>query len=539
MVGVNRKLVLAAFLLAMTILYTSFGGLGLEVAGQTQSPYNVEVAFPNLTFNQPVGITYAEGEVANRLFVVEQAGRIMVFDNSAKTTSAKVFLDISDRVLFGGEQGLLGLAFHPNFKQNRFFYVNYVADNPRRTVIARYVAGFSDPDTADRNSELVLLEIDQSFSNHNGGQLAFGDDDFLYIGLGDGGSAGDPFGNAQNRSSLLGKILRIDVDAFSEGSNYRIPVDNPFAGNALGYREEIYAYGFRNPWRFSFDRATGTLWAGDVGQEQREEIDLVEKGRNYGWNIMEGTLCYSPSTDCNQTGLELPVWEYGRDEGISVIGGFVYRGIALADLFGAYVYGDYGSGRIWALSFEGLGPFVNTLLVDTNLNIASFGIDADNELYLTAFDGKIYKLEQAPDFLAPIIGAPFQVPLEPMPDEEVEISVNVSDASGIREVILSYRNDSAWNNLSMTHVAEDTFSAKVPPMPYQATVEYRITAYDNFNNSAVIDNQGLLYRYTVIPEFPSGVIIAVLMASTLLTAAVVKKRGASLRRLFSLWRDSR
>jgi glucose/arabinose dehydrogenase len=519
----------------MTLFSAFFAGLRREVAGQTQSEYGVEVAFPNLTFNQPVGITYAEGDVANRLFVVEQSGRIMVFENSANASTAKVFLDINDRVLFGGEQGLLGLAFHPNFKQNRFFYVDYVADNPRRTVIARYVAKFSDPATADKDSEFVLIEINQPFSNHNGGQLAFGDDGFLYIGLGDGGGAGDPFGNAQNRSSLLGKILRIDVDSFSEGRTYGIPADNPYVGNVSGYREEIYAYGFRNPWRFSFDRATGTLWSCDVGQAQREEIDLVENGRNYGWNIMEGTLCYSPSTGCNQTGLELPVWDYGRDEGISVIGGFVYRGLTLTGLDGAYVYGDYGSGKIWALRFEGLGPFANTLLFDTNLNLASFGIDSDYELYFTAFDGKIYKLNQAADVSSPVIGAPFQVPLEPLPDEEVEISVNVSDASGIREVTLSYRNDSAWNNVSMTHVTEATFSAKIPPIPYQVTVEYRIIAYDNFNNSAISDNQGLLYRYTVIPEFPSGIIVAVLMASTLLTAAIIKKRGAALRRLFSSW----
>jgi glucose/arabinose dehydrogenase len=324
----------------LSLLLASFAGLRREASGQTQNGYDAEVAFPNLTFNQPVGLINA-GNGTNRLFVIEQAGRIMVFENSKNTNTSKVFLDITDRVLFGGEQGLLGLAFHPNFKQNRYFYVDYVADNPRRTVIARYIAMDGDPNQADKGSELVMLEVNQPFANHNGGQLAFGDDGYLYIGLGDGGSEGDPFGNAQNRSSLLGKILRIDVDTFSAEEFYGIPADNPFAGNTLGYREEIYAYGLRNPWRFSFDRSGGTLWVGDVGQNREEEIDLVDKGKNYGWNVMEGTLCYSPSTGCNQTGLEPPVWEYSHDEGNAVIGGFVYRGSNLARLNGDYIYGEW------------------------------------------------------------------------------------------------------------------------------------------------------------------------------------------------------
>jgi len=519
----------------LSLLLASFAGLRREASGQTQSGYDVKVAFPNLTFNQPVGLINA-GDGTNRLFVIEQAGKIMVFENSENTNTSKVFLDISDRVLFGGEQGLLGLAFHPNFKENRYFYVDYVADTPRRTVIARYIALDGNPDQADKASELVMLEVNQPFANHNGGQLAFGDDGYLYVGLGDGGSEGDPLGNAQNRSSLLGKILRIDVDTFSAEKFYGIPADNPFANSTSGYREEIYAYGLRNPWRFSFDRSGGTLWVGDVGQDREEEIDLVDKGKNYGWNIMEGTLCYSPSTGCNQTGLELPVWEYSHDEGNAVIGGFVYRGSNLAGLNGDYIYGDYGSGKIWALSFGGLeAPFTNTLLVDTTLNIASFGLDANNELYFTAFDGKIYKLSQAADVSAPTVGAPFQEPLTPMPEDEVKISVNVSDPSGIREVTLSYRNDSVWNNVSMTQISHGTFSANIPAMPYQTTVEYKIIAYDNANNSAVSDNQGLLYSYTVVPEFPSAAVLAVLMSSTLLTSVVIKKRKAAFRRLFSSW----
>jgi len=388
---ISFSLIIALSLIAVFLSSQTFDG-----SGQTQNGYSVAVAFPNLTFNSPVGIINS-GDGTNRLFVFEQQGTIRVFDNSANTATSKVFLDVADSVLSGGEQGLLGLAFHPNYRNNGYFYVDYVADNPRRTIIARYNVNANDPDQADRNSEVILLEISQPFTNHKGGQLAFGTDGYLYIGLGDGGSGGDPFGNGQNRSALLGKLLRIDVNSPSAGRNYGIPADNPFAGNTLGYREEIYAYGFRNPWRFSFDSSTGTLWVGDVGERQREEIDIVEKGKNYGWNIMEGTLTFSSGS---QAGLELPVWEYGRDQGIAIIGGYVYRGSTSTGLTGSYVYGDYGSGKIWALTLSGTGTPTNTLLVDSALTISSFGVDSNNELYICAFDGKIYKLNETviPEF---------------------------------------------------------------------------------------------------------------------------------------------
>ena len=388
---ISSSLILILSLIALFLSWRSFDG-----SGQTQNEYSVAVAFPNLTFNFPVGIISA-GDGTNRLFVFEQQGTIRVFENSVNTATSKVFLDIADRVLFGGEQGLLGLAFHPNYRNNGYFYVDYVADNPRRTIIARYTVNANDPDQADRNSELILLEVSQPFTNHKGGQLELGPDGYLYIGLGDGGSSGDPFGNGQNRSALLGKILRIDVNSPSAGRNYGIPVDNPFAGNILGYREEIYAYGFRNPWRFSFNSSTGTLWVADVGQSQREEIDIVEKGKNYGWNIMEGSLTYSSGS---QAGLELPVWEYGRDQGVAIIGGYIYRGSTSIGLTGAYIYGDYGSGKIWALTLSGTGTPTNTLLNDTSLAISSFGLDSNNELYICAFDGKIYKLNKTviPEF---------------------------------------------------------------------------------------------------------------------------------------------
>ncbi len=209
--------------------------------------------------------------------------------------------------------------------------------------------------------------------------------------MGDGGSEGDPLGNGQNVSTLLGKILRIDVNSPSAGRNYTVPSDNPFVGNTFGYKEEIYAYGFRNPWRFSFDPPTSRLWVGDVGQDREEEIDLVEKGKNYGWNIMEGSLPYAGG---HMTGLELPVWEYGHDVGNAIIGGYVYRGSANPVLTGAYVYGDYGTGKIWALNLSAAGAPANTLLTDSALVISSFGIDARGEIYVCAFDGKIYRFNQ-------------------------------------------------------------------------------------------------------------------------------------------------
>jgi glucose/arabinose dehydrogenase len=386
------------FLLLLGAVFTCSDSLAPGVRGLTQGGYGVGVAFPHLTFTLPVGI-YSPGDETNRLFVVEQAGVIRVFENSENAAASQVFLDISNHVLFGGEQGLLGLAFHPNYNVNGYFYVDYVADNPRRTVIARYQVMANNPNQADPKSELVILTVEQPFSNHKGGQLAFGKDSYLYIGLGDGGSGGDPLGNGQNRSTLLGKILRVDVNSPSAGRNYGIPSDNPFVGNSLGYKEEIYAYGLRNPWRFSFDSADGKLWVGDVGQDRMEEIDIVEKGKNYGWNIMEGTLCYNPASGCNQTGLEMPVWTYTHDVGNAVIGGYVYHGSMLPELSGSYVYGDYGSGKIWALQINGTGTPSNTLLANSNLTISSFGLDSLNELYICAFDGKIYRLNNViPEF---------------------------------------------------------------------------------------------------------------------------------------------
>jgi glucose/arabinose dehydrogenase len=355
-----------------------------------QAQFEIEVAFPSLRFTRPVDLQHAD-DGSDRLFVVEQDGVIRVFANDSATTSADVFLDIEDRVRCCGEEGLLGLAFHPNFADNGFFYVYYSASGPRRSVVARYRVDPADPNQADRDSEVVVLEVAQPFGNHNAGQLAFGPDGFLYVALGDGGSGGDPQGNGQNRRTLLGSILRLDVDHPSNDRAYGIPADNPFAGNTAGFREEIYAYGLRNPWRFSFDPDTGRLWAGDVGQGRFEEIDLIENGGNYGWNTMEGFHCFQPSSGCDQAGLVLPVTEYSHSQGQSVTGGYVYRGANVPELNGRYIYADYGSGRIWALVYDGQEVVQNDELLDTSLGIAAFGVDQDNELYICSYDGRIYR----------------------------------------------------------------------------------------------------------------------------------------------------
>ena len=360
----------------------------------------LEEAFANLRFSNPLFLTHSN-DGSNRIFVVEQAGVIRVFQNNPDVATAEVFLDIQNRVRSGGEMGLLGLAFHPDYADNGFFYVNYTtgSGSRRRTVISRFSVSATDPNRADPNSELILLEIQQPFSNHNGGMMQFGPDGYLYIAVGDGGSGGDPQNHGQNPKTLLGSILRIDVDQPSDGRNYGIPADNPFAGNTEGLREEIWAYGLRNPWRFSIDPVTGQLWAGDVGQNAREEIDLVEGGKNYGWRIMEGTLCFNPSTNCDRTGLTLPVKDYPHSEGRSVTGGYIYRGARRPEFEGAYLYGDFISKRIWLLRYENGVITADSLLVEIegDFGLASFGVDEQNELYVLDWaGGAIYRFTPNP-----------------------------------------------------------------------------------------------------------------------------------------------
>lgn len=354
--------------------------------------YKLSPAFSNLSFNNLLELT-SPNDNTDRIFVVSQKGIINVFPNQADVQNAKVFLDISGRVASGGEKGLLGLAFHPGYKSNGYFYVNYTRGNPLETVISRFKVSSSDPNVADPNSELILLTYSQPFDNHNGGKLAFGNDGFLYIAAGDGGSAGDPGNRAQNKKELLGKILRIDVNNPSGNLNYAIPADNPYKGNTDGNREEIYAYGLRNPWRFSFDKQTGLLWVGDVGQGRVEEIDIIEKGGNYGWRMVEGNECYN-STGCDQTNFVSPIWSYqqGTSTGKSVTGGYVCRDNNLSNLKGKYIYGDYVSGNIWALTYSGKTAVKNELIANLQGGLSSFGEDSNNNLYVLDYvSGKILK----------------------------------------------------------------------------------------------------------------------------------------------------
>jgi glucose/arabinose dehydrogenase len=358
-------------------------------------------SFPNLTFESPVAMTQVPLD-ASRWFVVEQAGLIRAFDNDESVPGTDDFLDLRARVSFSGESGMLGLAFHPDFAVNGRAFVNY--SNLAGGTLRSITSEFTSPDgglTLDPNSERVLLSVDKPASNHNGGNIAFGPDGLLYIGLGDGGGSGDPEENAQNPQRLLGKMLRIDVDAQPGGAPYGIPAGatgNPFAGNPLcnvdgtGAQDcpEIYALGFRNPWRWSFDRQNGELWVGDVGQAAFEEIDRVERGGNYGWDTREGAHCFEPMTGCATAGLTDPVAEYGRDLGISITGGYVYRGIQSTQVTGRYVFADFG-GMIATLMPDGVDSFTVEPLVEQGcappdtpgfLQVSSFAEDLDGELYV-------------------------------------------------------------------------------------------------------------------------------------------------------------
>jgi glucose/arabinose dehydrogenase len=355
--------------------------------GPDPAPALVEVA-DGLSF--PVHLTSPPGDP--RLFVVEKSGTIRVIKDGQVLQTA--FLDIRDEVSGGSEQGLLSLAFHPDYASNGRFFVDYTNRAGDTRVVEYRVS--ADPDRADPAPVQTILSVDQPFANHNGGLLVFGPDGMLYVGLGDGGSGGDPQGNGQNRGVLLGKILRIDVDA---GTPYAIPSDNPFVGQA-GRRGEIWAWGLRNPWRFSFDRETGDLFIADVGQNDREEVNarsVDEGGVNYGWNVMEGSECFQDD-DCDRAGLTLPVVEYDHGEGCSITGGFVYRGSALPELRGHYFFSDFCSGFVRSFRLAGGAAVEERSWPDLEPggSIPSFGEDADGELYLLTREGSVHKIAPRP-----------------------------------------------------------------------------------------------------------------------------------------------
>jgi glucose/arabinose dehydrogenase len=373
------------------------GGDSFDPGGAT---IELEPAFANLSLSQPVALLRAPHD-SSRWFVVEQAGVVRVFDNEASVAASTVFINITGRVTSGGETGLLGMAFDPDFDANRYVYLSYTRSGPLTSVLSRFQS-FDGGQTLDPSSETVILTATQPFANHNGGNILFGPDGLLYFGLGDGGSGNDSQNNAQDNTNLLGAMLRIDVSNLP----YQIPSTNPFAGNALcgnggtspdgSECPEIYAWGLRNPWRFSFDRATGDLWAGDVGQSDWEEVDRISIGGNYGWRDREGAHCNAdlyPAGGCPTAGLIDPETEYDHTAGGSVTGGYVYRGAALPALVGSYLFGDFSSGRIFRLA-PGAADYEDML--DTTLNISSFGQDIDGELYVLDYGGAIHHIVPSP-----------------------------------------------------------------------------------------------------------------------------------------------
>lgn len=328
---------------------------------------------------------------SGRLFVVEQPGRVRIVRNGQ--LDATPLLEITDRVSCCGERGLLGIALPPDFAQKGYFYLNYTTEalGKLQTRVSRFHLS-ADTDIADPGSEQIVLVYDQPYRNHNGGGLAFGPDGYLYIGAGDGGSSGDPQNRAQNLGDLLGKMLRIDVET-GNPTTYTVPAANPFVGQT-NVLPEIWAYGLRNPWRYSFDQQTGDLFIADVGQNAYEEIDFQPAaspgGENYGWRITEGSHCYNPNP-CDTTGLVLPIAEYDRDNGRSVTGGFVYRGAVYPTLQGIYLYADYVTGRIWGLRPDG-SRWENRLLLETGHRISSFGQDAAGEVYVVDHAGAVLRV---------------------------------------------------------------------------------------------------------------------------------------------------
>jgi hypothetical protein len=357
---------------------------------------------------RPVSIVNA-GDGSGRLFIVLQGGEVVVHDGTQVLPTP--FLDVSSLVSCCGERGLLDIAFHPNYAGNDLFFISYT-DTLGDSVIARYEVS-ADPNLADPGSGAILLTVVQPFTNHNGGQIQFGPDGYLYIGMGDGGAGGDPSNLAQDPGDLRGKLLRIDIDP---GPAYAVPPDNPYVG-VIGARAEIWALGLRNPWRFSFDRLTGDLFIADVGQGRREEVDFQKTGspggENYGWRLMEGSICFNPSVGCNTGSLVLPILEYDHSDGnCSITGGYRYRGTETPEAEGLYFYADFCAGRIWAAAERKNGNWKATEVLDTEFNITSFGEDEAGELYfahLASSNGAIYRmvLRDALGSLQPSVAMPW------------------------------------------------------------------------------------------------------------------------------------
>jgi quinoprotein glucose dehydrogenase len=377
-----------------------------EKVDTSPAPVKLVKVFPYLQIDRPIVITHA-GDGTDRLFIASQKGKIYIVPNTPEDEDleeGKLFLDISDRVIYldkKNEMGLLGMAFHPDFKKNGEFFVYYSSpETPNATsVISRFRVSKDNPDQALADSEEILMKVEQPAWNHNGGTIVFGPDGMLYIVFGDGGAGGDAFHNGQNLSTMLGSICRIDVDHKSPGLNYAIPKDNPFEDGKTPtfatIRKEIWAYGFRNPWRIAFDDKTGKLWAGDVGQGIWEEIDIVVKGGNYGWSVREGKHPFGPNGVEARKHLIEPIWEYDHNVGKSITGGSVYRGKAIPAIQGMYIYGDYVSGKFWALKYDESSKKVtaNHVIESPSIPVMTFGTDQNGEMFLTSSFSEIYMLK--------------------------------------------------------------------------------------------------------------------------------------------------
>jgi glucose/arabinose dehydrogenase len=414
-------------MLTLKRLILSVAGCALATAtvtspAQPLPKVRLTSTFPAITFERPIWMSEAPDD-SGRLFVIEQAGRILAIQKGTDGSATTEFLNITNRHPYmTDEEGLMSIAFHPGFKTNGLFYVYYNQENtgghsffPRRSVISEMRVSAENPKVADPSTERIVLEAQQPFVNHKGGEICFGPDGYLYIGLGDGGQGCDPFNNGQNSATFLGKILRIDVNTrgtlgsgkFEEKIQYGIPSDNPYVNEpywyGLGARHEIYALGLRNPWRYSFDKQTGDLWVGDVGQDFWEEVDLVVKGGNYGWCAREGMHYFKPSAPGAQY-LD-PVLEYphkpellkeskfpNHSTGLCIIGGYVYRGKKYPSLQGVYIYGDYNIGTIWGMRYQNGHVTDYATLLEQPKNIVSFAEDGNGELYAMIFDGHVYSI---------------------------------------------------------------------------------------------------------------------------------------------------
>ncbi len=446
--------------------------ISLLIASNIRAQFSLENAFPNLSFNDPLDLQNS-GDGTDRIFVVERAGRIKVFPNSSSVTSLKTYLDITDRVSAGGEMGLLGLAFHPDYKNNGYFYVNYTVSNPRKTRISRFQVSSENPDSADKNTEVILLTFNQPFGNHNGGWIGFGPDDgYFYIGTGDGGSGGDPQNNGQSITTFLGKILRIDIDNQDPGLEYAIPPNNPFVDSTGSVVKEIYAWGMRNPWRNSFDPVTGWLWCADVGQSAWEEIDIIENGKNYGWRCYEGNHSFNMS-GCDYPEYIFPIWEYSHGQGCSITGGYVYRGPTVPELTGKYIYADLCTGTVWSLEYDSINPPDNQTLLTAPGNVTSFGVDECNELYIVTFSpDRIYRFTPTVPIVAP---------------SGLDGMAGITLGNPIRVIVNLWWNDNS-NNEDGFIIEKKTNNGKFQVID---SVESNVTGYTDWS---VIDTTTYTYR---------------------------------------------